>query len=150
MDVKLRRGRRIGIDYGDVRVGIAITDMDAILVSPLVTLRNDQDLLQSIIQLIEEYAPIYIAIGSPLHLSGESSSKSVAVQSFAKKVKDSIGAEIFLIDERLTTKSAQSQLRDVGISSRDSKGIIDQIAAVNILNQALLLESSANGLGNPL
>lgn len=150
MAVKLRRGRRIGIDYGDVRVGIAITDMDAILVSPLVTLRNDQDLLQSIIQLIEEYEPIYIAIGSPLHLSGESSSKSVAVQSFAKKVKDSIGTEIFLIDERLTTKSAQNQLRDVGISSRESKGIIDQIAAVNILNQALLLESSANGLGNPL
>ena len=150
MAVKLRRGRRIGIDYGDVRVGIAITDMDAILVSPLVTLRNDQDLLQSIIQLIEEHEPIYIAIGSPLHLSGESSSKSVAVQSFAKKVKDSIGTEIFLIDERLTTKSAQNQLRDVGISSRESKGIIDQIAAVNILNQALLLESSANGLGNPL
>jgi putative Holliday junction resolvase len=150
MAVKLRRGRRIGIDYGDVRVGIAITDMDAILVSPLVTLRNDQDLLQSIIQLIEEHEPIYVAIGSPLHLSGESSSKSVAVQSFAKKVKDSIGTEIFLIDERLTTKSAQNQLRDVGISSRESKGIIDQIAAVNILNQALLLESSANGLGNPL
>ena len=150
MAVKLRRGRRIGIDYGDVRVGIATTDMDAILVSPLVTLRNDQDLLQSIIQLIEEHEPIYIAIGSPLHLSGESSSKSVAVQSFAKKVKDSIGTEIFLIDERLTTKSAQNQLRDVGISSRESKGIIDQIAAVNILNQALLLESSANGLGNPL
>jgi putative Holliday junction resolvase len=150
MAVKLRRGRRIGIDYGDVRVGIAITDMDAILVSPLVTLRNDQDLLQSIFQLIEEHEPIYIAIGSPLHLSGEGSSKSVAVQSFAKKVKDSIGTEIFLIDERLTTKSAQNQLRDVGISSRESKGIIDQIAAVNILNQALLLESSANGLGNPL
>jgi RNase H-fold protein (predicted Holliday junction resolvase) len=50
----------------------------------------------------------------------------------------------------LTTKSAQNQLRDAGISSKESKGMIDQLAAVNILDQALLLEGSAKGLGDPL
>jgi len=150
MAVNLRRGRRIGIDFGDVRVGVAITDLDAILSSPLLTLKNDEDLFNRITQLIEEHDPIYIAIGVPLHLSGDGSSKSKKVQEFAKELRALIKIDIFLIDERLTTKSAQDQLRDVGIGRRDSKGIIDQVAAVNILNQALSLEASANGLGEPL
>ena len=150
MTIQLRRGRRIGIDYGDVRVGIAITDLDAILVSPLLTLKNDEDLFQNLANLIEEQKPLYIALGSPLHLSGEKSSKSASVLNFANKVKELLEVAVFLIDERLTTKSAQNQLREVGIASRESKGIIDQIAAVNILNQALLMESSTKGLGDPL
>jgi len=150
MAVNLRRGRRIGIDYGDVRVGVAITDLDAILSSPLLTLKNDEDLFKRIAQLIEENDPIYLAIGVPLHLSGEGSSKSKRVQEFAKELRALIKIDIFLIDERLTTKSAQDQLRDVGIGSRQSKAIIDQVAAVNILNQALSLEASADGLGEPL
>jgi len=150
MAVNLRRGRRIGIDFGDVRVGVAITDLDAILSSPLLTLKNDEDLFNRITQLIEEHDPIYIAIGVPLHLSGDGSSKSKKVQEFAKELRALFKIDIFLIDERLTTKSAQDQLRDVGIGRRDSKGIIDQVAAVNILNQALSLEASANGLGEPL
>jgi len=150
MAIQLRRGRRIGIDYGDVRVGVAITDLDAILVSPLLTLKNDEDLFQNLANLIKEQEPLYIALGSPLHLSGEMSSKSATVLDFANKVKELLKIDIFLIDERLTTKSAQNQLREVGIGSRESKGIIDQIAAVNILNQALLLEISTNGLGDPV
>ena len=150
MAVNLRRGRRIGIDFGDVRVGVAITDLDAILSSPLLTLKNDEDLFNRISQLIEEHDPIYIAIGVPLHLSGDGSSKSKKVQEFAKELMALIKIDIFLIDERLTTKSAQDQLRDVGIGRRDSKAIIDQVAAVNILNQALSLEASADGLGEPL
>ena len=150
MAIQLRRGRRIGIDYGDVRVGVAITDLDAILVSPLLTLKNDENLFQNLANLIKEQEPLYIALGSPLHLSGENSNKSAAVLDFANKVKELLEIDIFLIDERLTTKSAQNQLREVGIGSRDSKAIIDQVAAVNILNQALLLESSTNGLGDPL
>jgi putative Holliday junction resolvase len=150
MAIQLRRGRRIGIDYGDVRIGVAITDLDAILVSPLLTLKNDEDLFQNLANLVKEQEPLYIALGSPLHLSGAKSGKSAAVLDFANKVKGLFKIDIFLIDERLTTKSAQNQLREVGIGSRESKGIIDQIAAVNILNQALLLETSTNGLGDPV
>jgi len=150
MAIQLRRGRRIGIDYGDVRIGVATTDLDAILVSPLLTLKNDEELFQNLANLVKEQEPLYIALGSPLNLSGETSNKSAAVLDFANKVKELLKIDIFLIDERLTTKSAQNQLREVGIGSRDSKGIIDQIAAVNILNQALLLETSTNGLGDPV
>jgi putative Holliday junction resolvase len=150
MATDLRRGRRLGIDYGDVRVGISVSDLEAILVSPLITLKNDDDLLTNIDAIVTENQPIYIALGSPIHLSGASGSKSLAVQEFATRLKNLVPTDIFLIDERLTTTSAQNQLREVGKSSRESKGIIDQIAAVNILNQALLLERSENGLGNPL
>ena len=150
MASQLGRGRRIGIDYGDVRVGIAISDPEAILVSPLVTLKNDSELLKNIAEIVEEHQPTYVAVGSPVHLSGESSSKSTAVAEFAAKLKKVIPADIYLIDERLTTKSAQTQLREVGIAAKKSKAIIDQVAAVNILNQALTLESSQSGLGNPL
>ena len=51
MAIQLRRGRRIGIDYGDVRIGVAITDLDAILVSPLLTLKNDEELFLSLIHI---------------------------------------------------------------------------------------------------
>jgi len=150
MAIQLRRGRRIGIDYGDVRIGVATTDLDAILVSPLLTLKNDEELFQNLANLVKEQEPLYIALGSPLNLSGETSNKSAAVLAFANQVKKLLEIDIFLIDERLTTISAQNQLREVGIGSRESKGIIDQIAAVNILNQALLLETSTNGLGDPV
>lgn len=150
MASQLRRGRRVGIDYGDVRVGVAITDAEAILVSPLTTLKNDQDLFKNLSDIFTEYQPIYIALGSPLHLSGDLSSKSNSVNQFAEELKSITDIDLYLIDERLTTKSAQSQLRDVGIESKKSKKIIDQMAAVNILNQALLLEASSKGLGDSI
>ncbi len=150
MASQLRRGRRVGIDYGDVRVGVAITDLEAILVSPLCTLKNDEQLISNLVKIVEENQSIYIAIGSPIHLSGEASSKSATVAEFANSLKDKLKVEIYLIDERLTSKSAGEQLREVGIGSKEARGIIDQIAAVNILNQALQLESSDKGLGNPL
>ena len=150
MASQLRRGRRVGIDYGDVRVGVAITDSEAILVSPLTTLINDAELFKNLSEIITENQPIYIALGSPLHLSGDLSSKSSSVKQFAEKLKSITDIDLYLIDERLTTKSAQAQLRDVGIESKKSKKIIDQMAAVNILNQALLLETSPKGLGDSL
>ena len=148
MASRLRRGRRIGIDYGDVRVGVAITDPEAILVSPLTTLSNDVELLKNLSRIFTENQPIYVVLGLPLHLSGDKSRKSNSVNQFAEELKSITGADIYLIDERLTTVSAQTQLRDAGIDNKKNKKIIDQMAAVNILNQALLLETSPQGLGD--
>lgn len=150
MASQLRRGKRVGIDYGDVRVGVAISDMESILVSPLCTLKNDEQLISNLAKIINEHEAIYVVIGSPIHLSGEASGKSNAVAEFAKTLKNHISSQIYLIDERLTSKSAAEQLHQVGIGSKEGRAIIDQIAAVNILNQALQLESSAKGLGTAL
>jgi putative holliday junction resolvase len=146
----LTRGRRIGIDFGQVRIGVAVSDVDAILVSPVKTLPNDATLTMMLTQILEEFDPIYIAIGNPIHLSGADSDKAKMIRSFARSMKEFYHGNIYLIDERLSTNQSISQLHEVGKSVKNSKSFLDQMAAVNILNQALQLEASARGLGDPL
>jgi putative holliday junction resolvase len=146
----LTRGRRIGIDFGQVRIGVAVSDVDAILVSPVKTLPNDATLTMMLTQILEEFDPIYIAIGNPIHLSGADSDKAKMIRSFARSMQEFYHGNIYLIDERLSTSQSISQLHEVGKSVKSSKSFLDQMAAVNILNQALQLEASERGLGDPL
>jgi putative Holliday junction resolvase len=85
-----------------------------------------------------------------MHLSGEQSKKSELVQDFVLSLKEIYQGKIFLIDERLSTKNSIAQLHELGKGVKESKGIIDQMAAVQILNQAILLESSPSGLGSSI
>lgn len=146
----LTRGRRVGIDFGQVRIGVAVSDVDAILVSPVKTLPNDATLTMMLTQIFEEFDPIYIAIGNPIHLSGADSDKAKIIRSFARSMQEFYHGNIYLIDERLSTNQSISQLHEVGKSVKNSKSFLDQMAAVNILNQALQLEASERGLGDPL
>jgi putative Holliday junction resolvase len=146
----LTRGRRVGIDFGQVRIGVAVSDFDAILVSPLKTLPNDATLTTMLTEIFKEYDPIYIAIGNPIHLSGADSDKAKMIRSFAISMRDFYTGNIYLIDERLSTNQSISQLHEMGKNVKNSKSFLDQMAAVNILNQALQLEASERGLGDPL
>jgi putative holliday junction resolvase len=144
------RGRRVGIDFGQVRIGVAVSDFDAILVSPVKTLPNDATLTTMLTEIFKEYDPIYIAIGNPIHLSGADSDKAKMIRSFAISMRDFYTGNIYLIDERLSTNQSISQLHEMGKNVKNSKSFLDQMAAVNILNQALQLEASEKGLGDPL
>ena len=146
----LTRGRRVGIDFGQVRIGVAVSDFDAILVSPVKTLPNDATLTTMLTEIIKEYDPVYIAIGNPIHLSGADSDKARMIRSFAISMRDFYTGDIYLIDERLSTNQSISQLHEMGKNVKNSKSFLDQMAAVNILNQALQLEASERGLGDPL
>jgi len=146
----LTRGRRVGIDFGQVRIGVAVSDFDAILVSPVKTLPNDATLTTMLTEIFKEYDPIYIAIGNPIHLSGADSDKAKMIRSFAISMRDIYTGNIYLIDERLSTNQSISQLHEMGKNVKNSKSFLDQMAAVNILNQALQLEASEKGLGDPL
>lgn len=146
----LTRGRRVGIDFGQVRIGVAVSDFDAILVSPVKTLPNDATLTTMLTEIFKEYDPIYIAIGNPIHLSGADSDKAKMIRSFAISMRDIYTGNIYLIDERLSTNQSISQLHEMGKNVKTSKSFLDQMAAVNILNQALQLEASEKGLGDPL
>jgi putative Holliday junction resolvase len=146
----LTRGRRVGIDFGQVRIGVAVSDFDAILVSPVKTLPNDATLTTMLTEIIKEYDPVYIAIGNPIHLSGADSDKARMIRSFAISMRDFYTGNIYLIDERLSTNQSISQLHETGKNVKNSKSFLDQMAAVNILNQALQLEASERGLGDPL
>jgi len=134
----MKPGRRIAFDFGDVRIGVAVTDASGILATPLRFLQNSEaNLISEISSLYQEYQPIYTAIGFPSHLSGVESQKSKSVSDFAAKVIKITENPIYLIDERLTTISASRSLREAGLNSKSSKNEIDSMAAAAILESAL-------------
>ena len=134
----MKPGRRIAFDFGDVRIGVAVTDPSGILASPLNFIPNLEETLAPDLQaLYGEYDPLYTAIGFPLHLSGEASAKSESVSVFAKKISEISKAPIYLIDERLTSVSANRTLREAGLNSKTAKSEIDSMAAKAILDSAL-------------
>lgn len=135
------RGRRIAFDYGDVRTGVALCDPDGIIASPLTVLETrSKSFLKEIASLLEEHQPIQIFIGKPLNMSGTSGESAAKVDDFVSDIKSISSLPITLIDERLSTVSAQKRLKEAGVSSKDSKALIDSMAAVSILEQGLLSE----------
>jgi putative holliday junction resolvase len=137
-----RLGRRIAFDYGDVRIGVAICDPDGILATPLTTLlRKDPQLKSQLSALFQEYEPVKIYVGSPKLLSGADGEAVKKVFEFTSFLTNNFDLPITLVDERLSTVSAQRQLQQAGKSARDSKNLIDAAAAVAILEQGLANES---------
>jgi putative Holliday junction resolvase len=136
-------GRRLAFDYGDIRTGVAISDPHGILVTPHATLLTQSEtFLATLQELVSEVVPLYIAVGSPLHLSGEASAKMESVSLFVDILKGLTEVPIHLIDERLTTVTAQGRMRDAGKSLKESKSMIDSVAAATILEQALRAEKN--------
>jgi putative Holliday junction resolvase len=110
---------------------------------------NDK-LVDKLMEIIKEVEPIYIVVGNPKHLSGDESAKSSDAIEFANLIKDIFNGPIYFVDERLTTANSYSQMREIGKSEKDSKHIIDQIAAINILESAILNERSGTSIGRLL
>ena len=133
-------GRRLGIDYGQARVGIAICDADGLIATPLTTLKNDSKLFVAIEKLIDEYQPIGIFLGKPKHLSGVEGATVELVAAFAERLQESFDLPITYVDERLTSGHAEKLLKSAGKSSRESRGLVDQLAAVAILELGIQIE----------
>jgi len=90
--------------------------------------------------IMSEVEPIRIFVGLPVNMSGSSGDSAEKARNFAKMLSDEFAVEVIMIDERLSTVSAQRQLKDAGVSMRDSKEMIDAMAAVAILEQGLASE----------
>jgi putative Holliday junction resolvase len=134
----MQRGRRIAFDYGDARIGVAVCDPDGIISSPLGVLRSEDKKLQSEIErIVAEYEPVQIFVGLPKQLSGVESSSAEKARNFGAMIAALTSIEIIYIDERLSTVSAQSKLREAGKSTRESRELIDAMAAVEILELGL-------------
>ena len=139
------RGRRIAFDYGDVRIGVAVSDADSILASPLTTLvSGDPKLFSRIAELIAEYEPIALFVGEPLNLSGNSSTSAEKAAAFASTLREKFNLPITMIDERLSTVAATKAMRDNGINAKESRSRIDMAAAVAILEQGIAIEKAKN------
>jgi putative Holliday junction resolvase len=137
----MERGRRIAFDYGDVRIGVAVSDADSILSSPLITLKAaDKTLLKQISQILSEVEPVAIYVGRPALLSGNAGAASDKALEFVALLATITQIPIEMIDERMSTVSAARKLREAGRNSKESKNAIDMAAAVAILDFALEIE----------
>jgi putative Holliday junction resolvase len=137
----MQRGRRIAFDFGDVRIGVATSDADSIICSPLTTLKSsDKSLLKSITEIFLEIQPIQIFVGRPALMSGKDGAATEKAIAFADLLRGITDIEVIMVDERLSTVSAARNLRESGKNAKDSKDSIDMAAAVGILEFAIDLE----------
>jgi putative Holliday junction resolvase len=135
-----RAGRVMGVDVGTVRVGLALSDPTGTLASPLETLRRAKNLsdVDRLAALVVEHEVAEVVVGEPVHLSGASGASAEDARNYAQELADRIpDVPVNLIDERLSTVTAASHLREGGIDSRKQRPVIDQAAAVVILQQFL-------------
>jgi len=148
----LPRGARLGIDVGKARVGLAISDPDGLVATPVETVprnldaaENDSADLLRIAAVAEEFAVAIIYVGLPKHLSGLEGAATADARSFATRLAAATPEiPIRLVDERLTTVSASSNLRAAGRKTKSHKSVIDQAAAIIILQSALDSERHSN------
>lgn len=141
--MSIRAGTRLGVDVGTVRIGLARSDHGAILATPLKTLPRGSSAIAEVVRIAAETDAIEIVVGLPLTLSGASTASTQDAVAFARKLARVGEVPVRLVDERLSTVSAQRDLRTVGRNSRQSRPVIDQVAATIILQHALDVERSS-------
>jgi putative Holliday junction resolvase len=139
----VRPGVRLGIDVGRARVGIASCDRDGLLATPVATLaRADAD-ERAFTRLVEESGAVEVVVGLPLSLSGGDTPSTTDARDLASAIAAWVDVPVRLVDERLSTVSAQRALHAAGRRTKGSRPVIDQVAAVIILQNALDLERSS-------
>jgi putative pre-16S rRNA nuclease len=152
----MRRGVRLALDIGDVRIGVASSDPHGILATPVETIRRGPGDLDRIAALAAELEAFEIVVGLPRSLSGGEGPAAVKIRETAEQVRDKVregnaGPEVRLVDERFTTVTAERMLRERGKKGSKRRAVVDQAAAVVILQHALDLErESGNPPGRPL
>ena len=135
----MQRGVRLSLDVGSVRIGVAACDADGLMAYPLATIDYGSESVTEILALILEHQAIAVYVGNPVNLSGATTKSTTAAAEFATQLAQALtqGIAVRLIDERLSTVSAQRGLHEAGRNTKNSKSIIDQAAAVLILEHAL-------------
>ncbi|MFP5068340.1 Holliday junction resolvase RuvX [Pseudonocardia nantongensis] len=130
------RGRRLGIDVGAVRVGVAMCDPDGILATPVETVPRDAANgadVRRIAELVAEHDVVGVVLGLPRNLRGEDGPAAVSAREFAEALRAGLEVPVQLTDERMTTVVATRQLSGRGVKGRRQRAVVDQQAAVAIL-----------------
>ncbi len=131
--------RYLGIDYGERRIGIAISDPSLTIAQPFTTItwQSKKDLMNKLREIVQEYDVERVVIGLPLTMGGRNSQKTVEVRNFVEKLTKIISVPIVFQDERLTTKQAYLTMRQGGKKPSRNKEKVDQLAAQFILQSYL-------------
>ena len=134
----MRHGVRLGIDPGDARIGVARSDPSGFLATPVETVRRGKGDLARIAAILAEEEAVEVVVGLPRSLSGREGPAAAKVRQFAVALARRVApVPVRLIDERMTTVSAEAMLRDRGRKGGARRAVVDQAAAVLILQQAL-------------
>jgi putative Holliday junction resolvase len=143
----MRPGVRLGIDPGDARIGVARSDPTGFLATPLETVRRGKGDLARLARLVGDEEAMEVVVGLPRSLSGGEGPAAVKTRDFAARLAARIApVAVRLQDERLTTVSAEAMLRDRGKKGAERRAVVDQAAAVLILQHAL---DSERATGRP-
>lgn len=126
----------LGIDHGDARIGVAATDDFGILAHPVETIdQSKSDAIERIARLAEIRQIHTLVVGLPVRMDGSEGSSAAKVRAFADQLRERLPTlPLVFVDETLTTSSAAAKLREAGRNARQQKAVIDQAAAVEILN----------------
>ena len=139
----MRTGARLGVDVGKVRIGVARSDLHGMLATPVETVPRGHGDLVRIAQLAAEIDAVEIVVGLPIALSGRDTPSTDDARAFAAQIARDLGIPVRMVDERLSTVSAHSALRASGRNAKNSRSVVDQVAAVIILQHALDFERAA-------
>ncbi len=133
------QGRILGLDVGDRRIGVAVSDELGFTAQPVLTLvrKNRRHDLSSLARLVRKYGCAQVVVGNPLYMSGDVSPQALKAQALAKALQLETGATVTLWDERLSTTEAHRHLDAAGRLPADRRSVIDQVAAVLILQSFL-------------
>lgn len=125
--------RILGLDVGNARIGVAVTDPLGTIAQPLETIERDGTEFERLAQLASDYGSRLLVLGLPLLMSGNEGAQAAVVRDFAIELQEKVDVEITFVDERLTTKQAEAVVRNAEMKSF-GKGDSDRIAAALILN----------------
>jgi putative holliday junction resolvase len=145
-------GRVAGIDFGDVRIGIAITDPDWTIASPLenYTRRGTEQDAQRFRRLVDEEGVVLFVVGLPIHLDGRESPKSREARQFGQWLHEATGVPVEFFDERFTSHEAEQSLLAADMTRKRRKKRLDMLAAQIILSAYLESESRVDEAPRPL
>ncbi|MEI6620474.1 MAG: Holliday junction resolvase RuvX [Actinomycetes bacterium] len=144
----MRTGVRIGIDVGTVRVGVARSDSTGMLAVPVATVRQGAAAIAEVAAIAAEFEALEVLVGHPINMSGKSGKSAIMAQQFAADLAAVVDpVPVRMVDERNTTTQAHRHLQASGISTRNGRSVIDQVAAVIIVQHALDAERIS---GTPL
>ncbi len=132
----------MALDWGKARIGVAASDPDGLLAFPVETVRRGPDAEARLLALVEEYRPMELIIGLPRTLAGQEGLAALDVRDAVSGLAQLVGVPVRMVDERMTTATAARRLAAAGRDSRRQRAVIDQAAAVAILEQALGYERS--------
>jgi putative holliday junction resolvase len=142
----LPRGRRLGVDVGKVRVGVAMCDPDGILATPLATVSRDMGAaadsvpadIAELNRLVGEHEAVQIVVGLPVRLNGDEGAAAIDIRAYAGRLASAVEpVPVVLADERMSTVVATRRLAERGIRGKRQRAVVDQAAAVEILQSWL-------------